>query len=63
MLNSTPIRTAWTPEGNIEACAYLDLSKRLVIDGRTGDVIQTTHPQGSDTFRHLARAARRFLAR
>jgi hypothetical protein len=60
-MNSSPrfhIRCATTPEGHIEACAYLDLARRVVVHRQTRNVIESTVQEGSDDFRRLVRAAR-----
>jgi hypothetical protein len=56
------IRCATMPDGNIEACVYLDLSRRLVIDVRSGAVIDSNVEEGTDDFRLLVREARKYKA-
>ena len=57
------IRVALTADGDIEA-AFLHHGHALhhvVIDPRHGEVVSTTVPVGTDDFRRLAKAARRYL--
>ena len=56
------IRVANTPDGGIEAAFYQFVTlKHVVIDARYGEVIETTVPVGTDDFRRLVKAARRYL--
>lgn len=55
------IRCALTLQGNIEA-AIMDgrFIRRVVVDCRTGNLIETNVPTYSDIFRKLVKAARQF---
>jgi hypothetical protein len=55
------IRCAATPDGDIEACA--GATHRLVVDRRTGAVLQSNVSEGTDMFCWLVRAARQHVAR
>ena len=52
------IRCGLTADGNIEAA--IDISKRLVIDPQSGNVIQSTVREGTDAFRYLVTEARKW---
>lgn len=51
------IRCAWTKDGNIEATA--GATHRLVVDTRTGNVLESNVAEGTDMFRWLVTAARK----
>lgn len=60
---ATPIRTAWTSEGNIEAAYYAGTRiRRVVIDSRTGEVLEMQLNGATDSLRLLVRSAREALA-
>lgn len=55
------IRLAATVDGDIEAAA--GATHRMVIDRRTGDVLQSNVAEGTDMFRWLVRAAREHVSK
>lgn len=53
------IRTAWTADGHIEAAIMH--RARVVIDSRTGSVIEHSCGKNAELFQMLVRAARRHV--
>lgn len=51
------IRCGLTADGHVEAA--VDISSRLVIDRRTGKVLESTVREGTDMFRWLVTEARK----
>lgn len=57
------IRCATTREGQIEAVFHsLGRANRMVVDRRTGEVLEANVIEGTDAFRWLVNAAREHVA-
>lgn len=64
MFNVHSPRVAYTRDGNIEAATvFSNTIHRVVVEPRTGNVIEdeTNVIEGTDAFRRLVRAARKFI--
>lgn len=54
------IHVSANPDGDIKA--EIDISKRLIMDRRSGNVISATVKEGTDEFRWMVTAAREWKA-